>query len=705
MASKKLSSGVLHWIPYAFVRITAFFIAGILAGIYFGGSGDVAELFGICVALILLYGLVFFLLKKSFFSNNHIVGVVGFIAMAMLGYLRVSHADQTRDSDHIVHHIDETSYYLATLQDPGEERAKTIKFEAEVKGVKKNDQWLQSSGKIYLYIDKSQQLKYGDQLLIKGKPGAIKPPQNPGEFDYKKFLSFKNIHHQDYLREGDFQLIGSSQNPVSAFAFKARSWAAGVLAANVDSDRELGIVQALVLGIKDDLDDDTQKAYAASGATHVLAVSGLHVGIIYGIIFFLLSRFQTSARGRWIVAGICILVLWFYALLTGLSPSVLRAVTMFTFVIIGQATGRDSNIYNTLAISAFCILMYAPFLIMSLGFQLSYLAVLGIVYLQPRIYNLYAPDQLVLDKIWATTSVALAAQLATAPLCLLYFHQFPTYFFLSNIIVIPGAMGVLCAGLGVLALSFVPTLAAVLGWLLKWWVYGMNESIIAIRQLPFSQITNISITAFEAASVFGIIISFLIFFHYKKLHYAWSAVIFSLIFSVSHSVSLFAVTDKVTIYKINGHTAVDFMAQGDSYLYTDPDFEMTDRKVGFHVEPNHLLSGISHTHWLQYEQVGWMKAVNNIHVAWFRGSSFAMLDEPVPQLMKLKNVLKVDYVLVCKRFDKDMAWIRDNFHFRKVILDGSLSWYQANRFRKEAEELSLPYYSVYDNGAYELELN
>ncbi|UII30164.1 ComEC family competence protein [Fulvivirga ulvae] len=655
--------------------------------------------------MILFYGLIFFLLKKSFFSNNHFIAIVGFFTMAMLGYLRVSYADETRNAGHIIHHIGETSYYLVTLQNPGEERAKTIKFEAEIKGVKKGDQWLQSSGKIYLYIDKSRQLKYGDQLLVKGKPGAIKPPQNPGEFDYKRFLSFKNIYHQHYLREGDFQVVGNTQNPVFAFAFWAKAWAAGVLAENVDSNRELGIVQALVMGIKDDLDDDTQKAYAASGATHVLAVSGLHVGIIYGIIFFVLSRFQTSARGRWIVAGICILILWFYALLTGLSPSVLRAVTMFTFVIIGQATGRDSNIYNTLAISAFCILMYDPLLIMSLGFQLSYLAVLGIVYVQPRIYNLYVPDQLVLDKLWAITSVALAAQLATAPLCLLYFHQFPTYFFLSNIVVIPGAMGVLCMGLGVLALSFMPALSAALGWLLKWWVYGMNESILAIRKFPFSQITNISLTGLEAVLVFGIIISFLIFFHYKKLRYAWSAVIFSLAFSISHAAGLFATTDKVTIYKINGHTAVDFMVQGDSYLYTDPDFEMTDRKVDFHVEPNHLLSGISRMHWLHHEQVGWIKVVNNVHLAWFRGSSFAMLSEPVPQLTKLKKTFKVDYVLVCKSFDKDLAWIQDNFLFKRIILDGSLSWYQAKRFRKEAEELALPYYSVYDNGAYELELN
>lgn len=696
---------MLHWIPYAFVRITAFFIAGILAGIFFGGAGNVTGLFLICLALILIYGLTFFMLKRSFFSNNHFVGVVGFVAMAMLGYLRVSHADDTQNAHHIIHHVAETSYYLATLKNPGEERAKTTKFEAEVKGIKKGGQWLQSLGKVYLYIDKSQQLKYGDQLLIKGKPGAIKPPQNPGEFDYRKFLSFKNIYHQHYLRKGDFQVVGNSQNPVFAFAFKARSWAAGVLAANVGSDREVGIVQALVLGIKDDLDDDTQEAYAASGATHVLAVSGLHVGIIYGIVFFILGRFQTSVRGRWIVAGICILVLWFYALLTGLSPSVLRAVTMFTFFTIGQATDRDSNIYNTLAISAFCILMYDPFLIMSLGFQLSYLAVLGIVYVQPRIYSLYMPDQLVLDKLWAITSVALAAQLATAPLCLLYFHQFPTYFFLSNIVVIPGAMGVLCLGLGVLVLSLIPTLATTLGWLLKWWVYGMNESVLVIREFPFSQITGISITGIEAVLVFGIITSFLIFFHYKKLRYAWSAVIFSLAFSVSHAAGLFAATDKVTIYKINGHTAVDFMVQGDSYLYTDPDFETTDRKVGYHIEPNHLLSGISRMHWLRHEQVGWIKAVNNVHLAWFRGSSYAMLDEPVPQLMKLEKALTVDYVLVCERFDKDLAWIQDNFHFRKVILDGSLSWYQAKRFREEAEELALPYYSVYDDGAYELKLN
>ncbi|MBL6448366.1 ComEC/Rec2 family competence protein [Fulvivirga sp. 29W222] len=706
LALKKTIFGrVLHWIPYAFVRITASFIAGVLMGIFFGSTDLGNGAFWVGVAIVILYILVFFILKKNFFSTHHLIAMVGFVAVFLLGYLRVGQEDQRWHSEHIVHHINSTTYYVATLQDPGEERLKTIRYKAEVRGYKQAGQWQKALGKIYLYVDKSSQLKYGDQLLVKGAPQAVRPPQNPGEFDYKRFLTFKSIYHQHFLRQGDYQVIGNIQNPVWAMAYRLRAGAADILEESIGAGRELGIVQALVLGIKDDLDDTTQDAYAASGAMHVLAVSGLHVGIIYGIVFFLLGRFQSTKRGRWVVAVVCILVLWFYAMITGFSPSVLRAVTMFTFIIVGQVSGRDSNIYNTMAVSAFCLLMYDPYLIMSLGFQLSYLAVLGIVYVQPKVYQLHVFDHLIPDKLWALTSVALAAQLATVPLCLLYFHQFPTYFFLSNIIVIPGATLTLCLGLGVLAFGFIDTLATGLGWVLKWCVLGMNEVVFAIRELPFSQITEVSISGIEATMIFGIIVSFLIFFHYKNMSYAWSALAFAVVFSVSHTIRLLGISDKVTVYNISGHTAVDFIAQGESFLYTDPDFEITDGKVGYHIQPNHLLSEISSVHWVQQESTAWVKTINNVHMAHFKNNSFVILDQPVGKTMDLKNPLSVGYVLVCKRFDKDLAWIKNNFVFKRIILDGSLSWYQAKGFKREAEELALSYYSVYDEGAYEIELN
>lgn len=651
--------------------------------------------------MVLLYFFVFYKLQKRFISKNWIIAVVGFVAIFLLGYYNVIRSNQSLRPDHIIHQTDKFDFYTARIVNAGEERAKTLRYEAEVERYYIHNQWKNAKGRLYLYVNKDETLRYGDELLIKGSPQTITPPQNPGEFNYKRFLSFKNIYHQHFLRAGDFQVTGHDPYLIFNLAYDIRAWASDVLTQNISSARELSIVQALVLGVKDDLADDTQQAYAASGAIHVLAVSGLHVGIIYSIIFFLLKGFQNHRKGKWLVAGVCLLVLWSYAMITGFSPSVLRAVTMFTIITIAQTLNRDTNIYNTLAASAFILLLFDPFLIMSLGFQLSFLAVLGIVYVQPKLYALILPENIILDKIWALTSVALAAQLATVPLCLLYFHQFPTYFFLSNLVVIPGATLVLCLGISVIALSLIEVVAAWLGWLLKWCTYAMNEVVFATRELPFSQITDVRMSAYEAALIFSIIILFLIFFHYKKLRYAWFALTLAVVFSAFRLIELYNAQDKIVFYKINKHTAIDFMSGQQSFLFSDSTLFADASKLNFHIKPNHLNSNTLKVSRVAQMESPFIREVGAMHLASWNNLDLVILDKPIAQL-KLAAPLKVDYVVVCKEFDKDLAWINKNFIFDMIILDGSLSWYRAGRLKDEAEKTGISYYSVYHEGAYEV---
>ncbi|HYG19850.1 MAG TPA: ComEC/Rec2 family competence protein, partial [Ohtaekwangia sp.] len=445
---------MFFWIPYAFIRIVVFFIAGILVGIYYPESIPLEY------AVILFFssvGAYFLIAYLSRFAKQKMInpGFAGLLAILLAGYLNVHLKTDADRDDHFARLSDQPGYYKAVVTGYATERNKTWRMEVRVTAVKQDSAWQVSTGMVMLYLSKAdftEPFEYGDVLLVNGSPQAVKPPSNPGEFDYQKFLSYKNIYHQHFLRKGNVARIGSvPDNPVTKLAIDARIWADSTLRKFVSGEREQAIASALVLGITDGLDNDLLNAYAATGAMHVLAVSGLHISIIYLIILTLFKPFNKSVSGRWTLAFISLLILWIYAFITGLSPSVLRAVTMFSFVALAKPWKQKVNIYNTLGASAFFLLLFDPYMIMSVGFQLSYLAVLGIVYIQPKMYLLWEPKHRLVDQIWKVTTVSIAAQIATLPLGLLYFHQFPNYFLLANLLVIPGSFIVLVGGLAILA--------------------------------------------------------------------------------------------------------------------------------------------------------------------------------------------------------------------------------------------------------------
>ena len=228
---------------------------------------------------------------------------------------------------------------------------------------------------------------------------------------------------------------------------------------------------------------------------------------------------RSLAWSAWFIAIISLVCLWAYAFVTGLSPSVLRAVTMFSFMAVAKPFSRSTNIYNTLAASAFILLLYNPFLIMSVGFQLSYLAVIGIVYLQKPLYNLWDPQNKIVDWCWSITCVSIAAQIATFALGLLYFHQFPVYFLFSNLFVIPGSFVVLVLGILLLAVSYFSPAAFAVGWLLEWTIKVLNIGVFAVEDLPYSLINGVYLTTFQCWLLMGVIILFILLFEFKRFRY------------------------------------------------------------------------------------------------------------------------------------------------------------------------------------------
>ena len=691
----------ISWVPYALVRVTIFFILGILVYLYYPVVDSLQAFTGsIIFALLYLLSWIFFK-RRKFHTFNLALSVTAFFSFLTLGYLCASLHDEKNDTGHLLRY-DNVQAYKVQVASQGQEKRSTHRFLGKVLAIKEQDIWKPAGGKLYLYLSKGMALPaYGDIMLVNGAPQELLPPPNPGEFDYKRFLSFKNIHHQHFIRSGVTTLDPGQGNTMLAFGYRLRAWAQDQFTQYIPGERERNIALALVLGIKEGLDNEIKDAYAASGAMHVLAVSGLHVGIIYLLVSFLFKAFEGKKYGRWVFALACLAILWVYAMVTGFAPSVLRAVTMFSFITLAKASGRKTNIYNTLAASALVLLVMDPFLVMSVGFQLSYLAVLGIVFLQPKIYRLITLENVVMDKIWAITTVSIAAQLATFPLGLFYFNQFPTLFLLTNLVVIPGALIILVGGIALLATSVVPIVAALAGQLLQWVVLAVNQAVFAIEKLPISHIDGIYISSWQLWLVIGSVLSLALYFIYRRS--AWLTVLSCSFIALSISTGVHNYHNlsgqSLTFYKINGHTAIDLVSQGQSTLWTDSVLERNKEKVDYHITPNHLQSSVKKITF----RTDLASSVEGLQVLVVHGKKVALLGA-VKRSLRFSQKLQVDFIVYGKQCRQDLSWVASNFEFDLLLIDGSLYRHKADRARKEAEELGINYHSLYHDGAYQVSI-
>ena len=681
------------------VRVAAFFIGGLLLGIYL--PDIISE--NLAISTFFIFFTLFFagyiFLKKSK-ARSLALGFVGLCAIFIGGYINLLFNTETRKQNHLVRVAAPIEMYRAVVKGSPEEKTKSWKIVVEVNAVKSKDGWQSVTGDVLLYISKSPKgihLAYGDQLLIEGSPIELGPPGNPYEFDFKRFLSFRNIYHQQFVRGEQLKFIAPAHRHGFLFySQQARAWASGKMKQFVDGQQAQAIALALVLGVTDGLDNELQNAYSASGAMHVLAVSGLHVGIIYWMILLLLNPVRSFSWSPWFIAIVSLVCLWAYAFVTGLSPSVLRAVTMFSFMAIAKPFSRSTNIYNTLAASAFILLIYSPYLIMSVGFQLSYLAVIGIVYLQRPLYNLWQPRNKIADWAWSITCVSIAAQIATFALGLLYFHQFPVYFLFSNLFVIPGSFVVLVLGILLLAVSALPPVAFAVGWFLEWIIKILNVGVFAVEDLPFSLINGVYLTTLQCWLLMGVMISFILLFEFRKFQYIVTALSLVLLYS---GVQWQHYTEEVNrqqlvIYRVNGHGVMEWINHGKSYFYTDSILIADQERIRFHIRPNRIATGVGAIH---VNDSLFMKTLNGIHCFNFNKRKVLLVNQ---KNSNLPDKVNTDYLIIGNNAVSSLDKICDKIKFRQLILDSSNSSAYSQRMVKEARAKNISIYSVLNQGAF-----
>ena len=446
-------------------------------------------------------------------AHTWLIALVPLVAIIWLSGYMGKPLNLLKDTD--VDYLDRDTILAMRLLSNAQERTKTFRYEAEVEG----------GGKVLLYLQKDSMPMpvMGDVLLVETQ---VHRGGKLGKFDYGLYLRRQGIVGTCWALRRNWQLIGHEDDMgLKGLAKRSQYFLYQQYRKMGVEGQELGIISALTLGYREDLDKDVQRAFSASGAMHVLAVSGLHTGIVWGIVMWILTLgvlykplWEDKFR-RWLLNISTIVLIWAYAFLTGLSPSVMRSALMLTFWALSSLLEQQTSRWNPLLAAAVVILIVNPLALWSVSFQLSFAAVAGIMLFGSSMQQAVVSKGRVWQSVSRLLIVSLAAQLGTIPLTLHYFGQTSNYFALTNLIVVPMAGILLSLGFSTLAMSWC-AVGEWLGWATKWCTWLLNQAVQWIESLPYST-THMHLSEWGVIGLYGAIICGLLMMRGGKVHWWW----------------------------------------------------------------------------------------------------------------------------------------------------------------------------------------
>ncbi len=461
---------LLAFIP---IKITLLLILGILIAHFAPIRTSILLL--LIISLFLLLGLVFIFGKKT---NTVLFGCIAAATIIAMGAFSYSFSQPMNRTDHYSKlNLKPTAVWNLKIKEVLAPNQFTKRYYASVIGVDTR----QATGKILMQIpidSLTTNLNVDDEITFIAELQPINPPLNPHQFNYRKYLERLGIYHQLRIPQAHYIKTKAPVKSIAGIAANARTYIINKLGKEHFGPDEFAVLQALLLGQRNDLSPDTYRNYQKAGAVHILALSGLHIGILMGLVHFLLSPLKYIPKGRTLILIISVLLIWGFAFLSGLSASIIRATTMFTFVAYALYLNRPNNSFNILALSVLFILLFIDSnLLFQVGFQMSYAAVFAILLLYPRLQKLWLPKNKVVRYFWQLLSVSLAAQIGVLPISLYYFHQFPGLFFVSNLLIVPSLGLILGIGVLVIFLSLLNWLPPQITWLYNEIIRIMNSLV------------------------------------------------------------------------------------------------------------------------------------------------------------------------------------------------------------------------------------
>ena len=466
-----------------------------------------------CMILVI----IFLIFRKSI-SNNYYFTFFTFLIFILIGIAAITFKNDLLKKNHYSHFLSDNYKSIIEIDDVLKPNLYYDNYNAKV--IQLNSKKVYGKIKLNVFKDSlKERFKVGDQIVLTQKFDTIQDPLNPYQFNYKNYLKKQQIHHQISINNNKYLYLKNNRKSFKRWAFTIREQVNKSLIENGFKGEELAIINALLLGQRQDISEEVMQNFQKAGAVHILAVSGLHIGIIMLLLNFLLKPLEILKKGSEIKLVFVVLFLWFFAFVAGLSPSVVRAVTMFTAVAIALTSKNTINTYKTLIISIFILLLINPYYLFEVGFQMSYLAVFFIVWLQPLLYKIWKPKLKLVDYSWQLLTVSTAAQLGVLPLSLYYFHQFPGLFFMSNLIIIPFLGMILGVGILIILLASLKILPPFLALFYEKIILLLNQTVGWIAQQESFLFQNISFSIISLVFTYLFIVSFFKWFEIKKPNY------------------------------------------------------------------------------------------------------------------------------------------------------------------------------------------
>lgn len=704
------------WNRFPFVRLAIAGISGIMLFEYFPEwwTKPHSLAFDLGLGFVVLWILVIFFKKQSANLYGGIVGLV--LVIYLFGWVSSRHRP-LETYNHWRHFEDKIVAFEGRVTEDVLEKRTTRRYSIELSKIQSKRKTVSVTGNLHLYVKKTgrptylyqdEVLKYGDVIRVLARPSRIPPPTNPEEFNYSAYMERQYVHGQSFVEEDVIEIIGHEPNfKVMALAYKVRDHFREKIKRYIHEEEQQAIALALLIGVKDYLSEDLKRAYASAGAMHVLAVSGLHVGILYLVLLIFLKPLNKGRYGKVLVASIAIAAIWLYTFVTGMSPSVLRAAVMFSVFATSNAMDRDNNIYNSLGIAAFILLLWDPNLLFSVGFQLSFLALTGIVYLQPKIYNKLYVGNKFLDKVWEITAVSIAAQISTLPLTIYYFHQFPTYFFLSNLVVIPGATVIMVLGISALVLgSIIDSLGIFLGLILSLIIQLMNHLVSWVEQIPGSLITWLYFDSVEVVLVYGALILFFLGWFHRSFSYfsaSFLATIFVFLWSANRHWNQLQ-EEQLVFYDIADATAIDLINGQSAQLFLDSKAKANHELLRFQIDPFRRRKRLSsYEHGLEE-----LKPISETKGALKYGqlsSQKVLLLDTLLSGYEISKPIHVDILVVNNHSVKSLDWLEKHFRFEHLIIGSNNSIYYSEWLKKELAARNVTAHSLLIDGSWQKKLS
>lgn len=639
------------------------------------------------------------------FRLSVFTGICTALCFFSLGAFLCHHQDIRQRTDWFGRSYNDSAALVLVLQEPLVEKPRSFKAIARVSAIVQQNKTAPVSGNIIIYFSKDstlRQLDYGSILLIRQPVRMLKNASNPGSFDFKRYSLFQGITHQVYLRPGDYELLpGTEQNWLKKQVFLSGQKLVQLLRRYIPGQKEAGLAEALLIGYKQDLDPEIVQSYSNTGVVHIIAISGLHLGLIYWLLLLLLKPLAKSGKTRWLHAGLVIAGLWAFSLLAGAQPSVLRSALMFSCIVLGNSFQRKSPAINSLAVSAFILLCYNPFWLWDAGFQLSYAAVLSILLFNQPVYNWFYFKNKALDYAWKMNAVTISAQVLTLPVSLSLFHQFPVSFLFSNFIAVPLSSLILLGEIFLCLAAFYPPVALFSGKAIAAGIRLMNAWVARVEQLPFSVWEGIQVSTTQAVWLTFMLLSGSYWLMEKSKKAFFTSLFFLLLFSAERFYSFRSAygQQKIIVYHVPRQKAIDFI-NSRFYCFTgDSLLQYNELSRNFHLQPARVLHRVSETSQLN-------ELLYYDHYFRFGGKNILCLDTAIsfiPRPDRSRPV--IDLLILSGNPRLYLSRLTTVLDIRQVVIDGSVPARKAGFWKKDCDSLHIPLHETGEKGAFVMTLN